>query len=369
MLRKAPASVAIRLLRDGDRAGAAEAVDAGYEQVAEALASAVARYCIGEMCGRFKYTGRRRRRRAAPIQRCWRKVAHLPQTARDAPCSWVASLCTRKVLAKRPSVRGRPGFIEAGYRFPSVECINNRRDAVPPEECLLQYRTARRRPAEGRLHFSSSSRLLRCQRAREVRQGLCHGLQSGTDLVGEARWDWSGPTPVMQGSVPRAMSHRRNSRTMRPTTCERRPSKCRARSAFAFADLCDEMLRRDRLSKDDDDEDQPTKKRRQAKEVVCDLARLAGRRQRVDRDATVRRICCGDLYQSDGARCVLRCEGHSESARFVGESSRGGLCGRFARPRKTRLPPPSRTTATSSWHYYQLTAIRTMRERKRSVKP
>ena len=39
LLRKAPASVAIRLLRDGDRAGAAEAVDAGFEQVAEALAS------------------------------------------------------------------------------------------------------------------------------------------------------------------------------------------------------------------------------------------------------------------------------------------------------------------------------------------
>ena len=49
-----------------------------------------------------------------------------------------------------------------------------------------------------------------------------------------------------------------------------------AEAFFAFADLCDEMLRRDRLSKDDDDEDQPTKKRRQAKEVVCDLAKLAG---------------------------------------------------------------------------------------------
>ena len=63
---------------------------------------------------------------------------------------------------------------------------------------------------------------------------------------------------------------------MRPTICEPRPSRVSSAEAFfAFADLCDEMLRRDRLSIEDDD--QPTKKRRQpAKEVVCDLAKLAG---------------------------------------------------------------------------------------------
>ena len=46
---------------------------------------------------------------------------------------------------ERPSVRGRPRLIEAGHRVPSPERINNRRgDAVPEEECVLQYRAARR---------------------------------------------------------------------------------------------------------------------------------------------------------------------------------------------------------------------------------
>ena len=98
LLRKAPASVAIRLLRDGDRAGAAEAVDAGFEQVAEALASLSQGSAVGEVRRRFKHIGRRRRRRAAPIQRCWRKVAHLP---RSRPRTLHAHLGSRRYVREK----------------------------------------------------------------------------------------------------------------------------------------------------------------------------------------------------------------------------------------------------------------------------
>ena len=50
---------------------------------------------------------------------------------------------------------------DAAVRVETLSDEVARRDAVPEEECLLQYRTARRRPAEGRLHLSSGERLLR----------------------------------------------------------------------------------------------------------------------------------------------------------------------------------------------------------------
>ena len=101
-----------------------------------------------------------------------------------------------------------------------------------------------------------------------------------------------------------------------------------AEAFFAFADLCDEMLRRDRLSKDDDDEDQPTKKRRQAKEVVCDLARLAGggsastATQRCAASAVETYIRATALDASYASRAIPRV------LALLGSPSRRSLCGR-----------------------------------------
>ena len=139
LLRKAPASVAIRLLRDGDRAGAAEAVDAGYEQVAEALASLsqgteLMAKCVADLSILGDVDAVARPPSSGAGER-WRTS---PRPPADAPCSSaVARRYVRESTSpKRPSVRGRFGLIEAGYRFLALNASIDRRGyAVPKKKC------------------------------------------------------------------------------------------------------------------------------------------------------------------------------------------------------------------------------------------
>ena len=285
-IRRAPACVAIRLLRDGDRAGAGEAVDRGFDRVAEALASlsrgsGLVATCVADL-GLLGDVDAVARPPSGGSHERWRTT---PRPPADAPCaSWVASLCARKVLARNDQA------LEAVLDVSRLDVASLALNANITDVATLVLRKGgffvEGPAAAGALKLKADYTLAMardfCMRNEP---GKCDQIfkaahKSTRDLVerGALALEWADARnrgACSAGREAPAVLANSAATDLRNAAIE----GSSADAFFAIADLCDEMLRRDaaRLKEASDDEDeQPTKRRRDAREVVCDLTLLAG---------------------------------------------------------------------------------------------